>query len=74
MGKRNRYQARKSITKVSCRISSLRKVAEEVKGPCESPRPWFLFTARLDAGAHVCLHEDVHAVTRRFTGHGGLGL
>jgi hypothetical protein len=21
-----------------------------VKGPCENPKPWFLFTARLDAG------------------------
>jgi len=42
--------------KVSCRISSLRKVAEEVKGLCETPKLWFLFTARLDAGAHVRLH------------------
>ena len=57
VGERNKYQARKSITKVSCRISSLRKVAEEVRGPCEtSKKLWFLFTARLDAGAHVRLH------------------
>jgi hypothetical protein len=36
--KRNKYQARKSLTKVSCRISSLRKVAEEVEGPCETQK------------------------------------
>jgi len=36
MVKRNKYQARKSITKMSCRISSLRKVVEEVEGPCET--------------------------------------
>ena len=53
MVKRNKYQARKSITKVSCRISSLRKVVEEVEGLCETPKT---VTARLDAGAHVCLH------------------
>ena len=38
MGERNKYQARKSITKVSCRISSLRKVAEEVRGSCETSK------------------------------------
>ena len=38
MGERNKYQARKSITKVSCKISSLRKVAEEVRGPCETSK------------------------------------
>ena len=27
-----------------------------MKGPCETLKPWFLFTARLDAGAHVRLH------------------
>jgi hypothetical protein len=38
VGKRNKYQARKSLTKVSCRISSLRTVAEEVEGPCETQK------------------------------------
>jgi len=54
--KRNKYHARKPITKVSCRISSLRKVAEEVKDRANSETVVLVYRSAGRWCSHLFLH------------------